>query len=279
MQRVAARAGEVAQGAHAADLAGEHTDRAGRVVDRIAERTAQHRVVLVQRQASCFLALEQVAGDGQALRGKGEGVVAQVEHQRVRVDAQGVVLIGAEGEFGLAAARRDALEFDAFAAFTTGGDRFVGVFDRPVVVRAEGGLERRDHGAAGAGQIHRRVLHHRAAQRMAARELRVGELGFGVDARGAEVVAQAERVADLVHRQVLQIVEHELLRLRAVRVDVATRCEHVERVAELLCGLVGVQAGVGVEGLVARLRAALHQLRVVGDAAVQNLDARRATGP
>ena len=247
LQRVAARTGEVAQGAHTADLARQHADRAGRVVDRIAERAAQHGVILVRRQRPRFLALEQVARDRQALHSEGQRVAAQVEHQGVRVDAEAVVFVGTERQFRLAAARGNALELGALAALAIGCDGLVSVFDGPVIVRAEGGLKRCDHRVAGARQVHRRVLHHRARQGMVAGEFRVGQLRVGVDARSAEVVAQAKRVANLVHRHVLQVVEHELLCLRAVRVDVATRRVHVERIAELLGGLVGVQAGVRIE--------------------------------
>ena len=56
-------------------------------------------------------------------------------------------------------------------------------------------------------------------------------------------MTQAERVADLVHRHVLHVAQHELLGLGAARVDVAARFEHVECVAELLGRLVGIVAG------------------------------------
>jgi len=82
--------------------------------------------------------------------------------------------------------------------------RPVGVLDRPVVV----GPDRRHRVLAlrlGAKrEVDRRVLHHRARQAVLPGELLVVELRLRVDRRRAEVVREAERVADLVHHDLLQ---------------------------------------------------------------------------
>jgi hypothetical protein len=75
------------------------------------------------------------------------------------------------------------------------------------------------HRCARARQVDGVVFHHRARGAVRACELGVGQLRFGVGARGAEVVAQAQRVADLVHHRVLHVVLHELLRHRAIGVE------------------------------------------------------------
>ncbi len=76
--------------------------------------------------------------------------------------------------------------------------------------------------------VDRVVLHHRAGDAVLARELEVAQLRLRVDGRRAEVVAQAQRVADLVHRDVLEVGQHERLGLRAVGVELAARLQQVE---------------------------------------------------
>ena len=61
-------------------------------------------------------------------------------------------------------------------------------------------------------------------------------------------MAQAQRVADLVHHRVLDVVGDEALGLRAVGVDLAARLEHVQRIAQLLGRHVAV-AAVRVAGV------------------------------
>ena len=163
--------------------------------------------------------------------------------QRLRIDAEELILVGAIGQLRLVAARGDALQL---GRLLLGCDRLVAVLDGPVVVGAERQLPRVRGGVAGAGQVDRRVLHHRAGESVLVREFGVGQLRFGVDARAAEVVAQAQRVADLVDRGVGEVVEHPLLGLGARRVEVAARLEHVHRIGQLLGGHVGVLALIGV---------------------------------
>ena len=62
-----------------------------------------------------------------------------------------------------------------------------------------------------------------------------------VDPRRAEVVAQAERVADLVHRHVLEVGAHEGLGLRAAGLELAARLEHVGAVA--ICSAASLAVG------------------------------------
>ena len=181
-ERVASAAGVVTHRAHATDLACEYGGRTAHVAQRIAHRAAQHRVVLTVGQHARGLAFEQVAGDGDALLREGDDVGAQVELQRLGVDAEEAVLVRTEGEFGLGAARSDLRDRGRFLGRR---DRTVGVLDRPVVVGAERRTERRGlpvERHAGRGQVDRGVLHHRAGDAMGGGEGRVGELLLGVDA-------------------------------------------------------------------------------------------------
>ena len=57
-------------------------------------------------------------------------------------------------------------------------------------------------------------------------------------------MAQAQGVAHLVHRHVLEIVQHELLHVGAGRIEFTAGLQHVQRVAHLLSGMVTVQTGV-----------------------------------
>ena len=248
-QRVAAAARVVAQRAHAADLARQDAGRTSRVAHGITDRTAQHRIVGIGLQRPCLLACQQIARDRNPLLGKGHRVGAEVEHQRLGIDAEEVVFVGAVGQLRLGAARGDALQL---GLLLIRGDRLVGVLDGPVIVGAEHGLERRAARLARTRQVDRRVLHHRAGQAIGGGEAWVGELAVGIDQRRAEVVAQAQRVADFVHRHIDQIVDDELLGFGTGRVEVAACFEHVERVRQLLGGEVGVIALRPV--LVRRLR-------------------------
>ena len=243
LQRVAPAARMVTQRAHAADLARQDAGRAAGVADRIVDRASQHRVVEIRTQRAILLTRDQLAHDGQALLGEGNRVVAQVHLQRLGVDAERVVLVGCEGEQRLAAAPGDALKFGLLVGRR---DRFVEVLDGPVVVLAERRLERRTASLARARKVDRQVLHHRTRQRVAGCVLAIGDLALVEGARGAEVVAQAQRVADLVHRHVEQVVEHELLRLGTRGIDLAACGQHVERIRQLLGAEFGVQALVGV---------------------------------
>ena len=139
-------------------------------------------------------------------------------------------------------------------------DRLVGVFDGPVVVGPERGLEGHAAALARARQVDGVVFHHRAGGAVDARELGVGQLLLGVDARGAEVVAQAERMADLVHHRVLDVVVHEVLGLRAVGIELAARLEHVQRIAQLLGRHVAVDA-VRMAGMLGMAAAAPRRTR------------------
>ena len=238
-QRIAASAGVIAQRAHAADLARQHAGDTAHVAQRIRHRAAQHRIVFVGRELARFLARQQIARDVEALARERNDVGAEVELQRLGIDAEEVVFIGAVRQCRLAAAPCDLREL---RVLMLGGERLVGVLDRPVIVGPERRVERRALAIArhaGPGEIDRRVFHHRAGDAVRGGEHRVGELLVGVDARRAEVVAQPERVAHLVHRHVFQIVVNEFLGLGACRIDVAARLEHVERVAQLLGRLIG----------------------------------------
>ena len=109
------------------------------------------------------------------------------------------------------------------------------------------------------------------------REHRIGELRLGVDARRAEVVAQAERVADLVHRRVLEVGVDEGLGLGTVGVELAARLEHVGGIAQLLGGelAIGADPAAHQHGpLLGRGVAAAE--RVVHAAGREDLRARRA---
>ena len=264
----------VAQGAHAADLAREHIGGAAHVAQRIEHRAAQHRVVVVLLEGARLLALQQVTRDGHALARKGQHVGTQVHLQGLRVDAQRVVFVGAIGQQRLGAARRDPGEFEFFLLRRQGT---VGVLDGPIVIGAQGVVEGGALGLArdaGRGQVDRRVLHHRTGQAVGGREHRVAQLLFAVNARGAEVVAQPERVAHLVHGGVLEVVVDELLGFRAGRINVAARLQHVERIAQLFGRLVSMlaqrQATQAAQALGGKVR------RVVTREGAKNLRARRA---
>ena len=96
--------------AHAADLARQHVGGAGDVAQRVADRALEHVVVLVGPQRPRLLALEQVLRDRDPLLGEGDDVAAEVELQRLGIDADEVVLVGAVGEQRLGAAAGDLLE-------------------------------------------------------------------------------------------------------------------------------------------------------------------------
>ena len=234
-QGFAAAARKVAQCANATNLAHQHADGTRRVVDGVADRAAQHGIVAVGRQFALFLTLKEVACNGQALGCKGDRVAAQVELNGLGVEADEVVLIGAEGQLRLTAACRDALQLDALCCGRGAGRHgLVGVFDGPEVVWAKRGLEGHTAGLPGMRQVDGVVFHYGARCAVGTRELSVGELGFGVRARGAEVVSQAERVAHLVHDDFLDVVLHELARDGAVGVEVPPCFQHIERIAHLL---------------------------------------------
>ncbi|EWS57824.1 hypothetical protein Y694_04242 [Methylibium sp. T29-B] len=243
LQRVSPAARRITQRPHAADLARQHGRGTAQIAQRIADRAPQHRVVAARRQRAPLLARQQVARDREALAGEGHRIVAEVELQRLGVDAQRVVLVGAVGQLGFGAAGGDARQFGRLVGR---GERLVAVLDGPVVVGTERGLERHAAGLAGRRQVDGGVLHHRAGQRMVGGEGRVGQLRLAVDPGGTEVVAQPQRVADLVHRHVLQVGQHVGLGVEAAGIEFAARLEHVERVAELLGGAIGVSAGSGV---------------------------------
>ena len=95
LQRVAPRAGEVAQRAHAANVAHQHAHGAEGVAQRERQGAAQHGVVLVARQHARFLALEEVARDGQALGGEGQRVGAEVPLHGLGVEAESAVFVRA----------------------------------------------------------------------------------------------------------------------------------------------------------------------------------------
>ena len=120
-------------------------------------------------------------------------------------------------------------------------DRLVGVLDGPVVVGPERGLERHAAAAApGRGRLIGVVFHHRAGGAVGARELRVGQLLLRCRrARRGSCGAGRARGRPRACR-VLQVVEHELLGLRAVGLELAARLEHVQRIAQLLGGHVAV---------------------------------------
>ncbi len=108
---------------------------------------------------------------------------------------------------------------------------------------------------------------------MDAGELRIGKLLLVVDPRGTEVVAQTQRVANLVHHRVLDVVGDEVLGPGAVGLEFPARLEHVQRVGQLLGRQLAVHA-LFVAGVVAM--AAQH--RCEGGRARQGLHAQAAQG-
>ena len=143
-ERVAPGARRVAHRADAADLARQHVGRARDVAQRVADRALEDVVVLVRAERPALLALEQLLGDADALLRERDDVAAEVELQRLGIDADEVVLVGAVGEQRLGAARRDLLERSTlFGRRQSRRQRLVRVLDRPVVVRPERVAERR----------------------------------------------------------------------------------------------------------------------------------------
>ena len=275
LQRVSARLGKVAQRAHAADLAQHDAGGPRGVAHRVAQRAAQAGIVLARLEHPRLLALEQVQCDVEALARKGQRVAAQIELQRLGVQAEKIVLVGGKGQAGLAAAAGQARQLGRLVGLGPGR---VAISNRPEVVFAQQGLERRRCGLAGCCQVDRQILHHRARQGVAAGELRVGQFGVRQQPGGAEVVAQPKGVADLMHRRVLEVVAHELPRLRAVGVDLAAiACgQQVQTVGQLLGldvampaqpGIVttGPAAGQGQPGGLPELQQVSPQRGVVGE--------------
>ena len=142
----------------------------------------------------------------------------RVEREEARV------LVGGVGEPRLASTAMAIAASDL--RLVAGRDLAVAVLDRPVVV----GPER--------GHLVGRPAARRAARcstgctpspspEMPLTRVNSGSPScvLGVDRRGAEVVAQAERVADLVHRLLLEERGDEALDVRAVGVEVAAGLE------------------------------------------------------
>ena len=111
------------------------------------------------------------------------------------------VFVRSEGQLGIGGLGGDLGQFLFLLGLLV--DRLIGVFDGPVVVRADGGREVIALLFALGGDVGRQVIHHRAAVAVLGGELGVVDSVERIDAAGLEVVPQAERVADLVHHDFL----------------------------------------------------------------------------
>ena len=123
------------------------------------------------------------------------------------------VFVGRVGEFGLAAAAGDLFQLLPLPLGAAARQGFVAVFDRPEVIGAEvGGVVVALRFSLGH-DVDGDVVHHaRAAAGLAGLG---GVVQVAERPKGAalEVVTQAERVPDLVHRHERQPLHHELLLL------------------------------------------------------------------
>ena len=84
------------------------------------------------------------------------------------------------------------------------------------------------------GDIDRVVFHHRSGDAILARKFGVGELLGGVDGGRAEIMLKAQGVTDLVHHRILQVFEHECLRLGTVGINVTACFEQIHRESAFL---------------------------------------------
>ena len=175
-------------------------------------------------------------------------IVPEVEPVRERVGiAELGLLVGGVGQCRLATASGDLLEFRKLGFGVARGERLVAILDRPEVVGANlGGVVvalrlplRHD--------VHRDVVHHARAGAGRGGLRHVVDVGQRLERAPLEVVTQAQRVPDLVHRDELKTLQDELLlvALREASLGCGGQCRRGEG------GLAGmaVEEGAGAAAM------------------------------
>ena len=147
-----------------------------------------------------------------AALGEFKRVVPQVESVRQRVGiAKLGLLVGGVGQCRLAAAGGDLLQFRKLGFGVASGDRFVAILDRPQVVGTELGSVVVALGLPLRHDVHRDVVHHARARAGRGCLRHVVDVGQRLQGASLEVVPQAKRVPNLVHRHELESLKNELL--------------------------------------------------------------------
>src|SRR5207302_7714973 len=128
-------------------------------------------------------------------------IAAEIEsvHQGVHVERSSTnagIFIGVVSQGRLRSPRRDSLKQRQFFFRSRSSDWFIGIFDGPVVVRAKGSLVVLPLLDALRSNVRGNVVHHRTRQTLPGCERSVIGLFKSVDSAGAEVVTEAQRVAD-----------------------------------------------------------------------------------
>ena len=151
--------------------------------------------------------LEQLGRQGDPILAELAGVRTQVEPVDVGIVVEEGVLVGRVDQVVLGSTRGDLLQLGRLVTV----DRLVGVLDGPVVIGADGGRVVVALLLSLGCDVDRAVVHDAADQPLGAGDGRVVELLLGEHRAGLEVVPQAQRVADLVHHDVLDRLADELL--------------------------------------------------------------------
>ena len=202
------------------DVAAGHDP--GRQVLRhsLIEYLAQFGVVLSRFIKFGFQVLPEPPGKVKAQPVKFQGIPPQVPQVAGGIDSPGRaaegILVGAEAQGRFRRPPGDTPQHLRLADIRLRVVGGIGVFDRPVVVRPQGGLEILRRGLPLRRQVSRQVIHDRPAQPMLRPEVAVAQLRRVVSAAGLEIMAQAQGMPHLVGHDIHQRLVNKALKIFAV---------------------------------------------------------------
>ncbi len=227
----------------AADVLGGRAHRVAHLRKARQKAAPQHRIAFAAGQGSLLQALPQFLRQLHTALEKRKRVAAEIALVDQRIDCNPDVLVGRKRQLRFVGARGD---LGQLCAFLLRGKWLVRILERPIVVRAERWGEVRTLRLAFQRDIDRRVLHHRTGQPVLIGIRLVGDLLQVDRGRRPKVVAQTERVTDLVHRDVLEKIEYQLVGLRTIWVELAARFEQRQCKAHFARGVFEVVAKAAV---------------------------------